>query len=423
MSTACPIFIHVGFTNTGTTSLQRNFFATRRDIFYAGEPYGERGGIFTAIKSVEDFKLDVALIEKQCEELIYAPSGGRPIVISDESLGDTPQLYFGSYVVPRDTIALRLHRFFPSAKIIITIRDQRHYAMSAYFNLKRNTAFFDGIAVPCFSSWLGGVLSRDRCHFMQNLNFSEMVSLYAALFGRENICVLPLEMLVVDGAETYLRKLCAFLGVSFSEGDVANYVEIHNRRMSRRRELVAELLPDARFAEFFGDLTVRLGREQFDAFLDEGPRATVNLSAEDEQAIRRRVGIGNWLVAHELGLDLARYEYPLASDDDLTEQQLGAAKEELAYREDIGRLHRCDNGKELVAAREVGEIARLRELTVELATVRQSPVWRMVERLDRVRRMLVRGKAGQSQREQKTPAALQSPLIWQQHPGSSLHNS
>lgn len=50
-----PIFIQVGFANTGRTSLQRNFFSTRDDIFYVGEPYGECGGIFTMIKNIEDF--------------------------------------------------------------------------------------------------------------------------------------------------------------------------------------------------------------------------------------------------------------------------------------------------------------------------------------------------------------------------------
>ena len=52
-----PVVIHVGFANTGTTSLQRNFFAARDDIFLVGEPYGERGGIFTAIKMRRGFQI------------------------------------------------------------------------------------------------------------------------------------------------------------------------------------------------------------------------------------------------------------------------------------------------------------------------------------------------------------------------------
>lgn len=394
MSTASPIFIHIGFANTGTTSLQRNFFSSRSDIFFAGGPYGERGGIFTAIKSAEDFKFDLGLIERQCEDLIYARSGGRPIVISDESLSDTPQLHFGPYTVPRDMIASRLHHLFPSAKIIITIRDQRHYAMSSYFNLKKNAAFFDAMPMPSFSTWLGAMLSRDRCHFLQNLNFSEAINIYALLFGRENICVLPLEMLIVDGPEAYLRALCNFLGVPFFEKDALNYGEIHNRRMSRRRELVAELLYDARFAGFFDDLTLLLGGERLDSFLDEGPRALVELQAEDEEKIRRRVGTGNWLVAQEFGIDLARYGYLLADDSDFTEPQLSVAKDELAYRRDIDRLGSRERSKDLAASRDAAEIARLREVSFELATLRRSPVWRAVERLEHIRRLFLRGTAG-----------------------------
>jgi hypothetical protein len=385
-----PTFIHVGFTNTGTTSLQRNFFSARDDIFYAGEPYGERGGIFTAIKSIEDFKLDTVLIEEQCDELIFARSGGRPIVISDENLCDTPQLYFGPYIVPRDTIARRLHHFFPAAKIIFTIRDQRQYAMSAYFNLKKNTAFYDAMPVAPFPIWLGAMLSRTRSHFMQNLNFFEIIGYYTTLFGRENVCVLPLEMLVVDGAETYLRRLCGFLDVPFSEADVANYAEIQNRRMSQRRELVAELLHDPRFSRFFSELTELLSHEQLEAFLDDGSRAAVELQPAEDEKISRRVGVGNWLLAREFDLDLARYGYPVASDNDFTQWELSAARQELAYRNDIDQLHRNANGKNLIADRSAGEVSRLRGLAMELMTVRQSPVWRTVERLDRIRRLLRR---------------------------------
>ncbi len=383
MPTDPPIFIHVGFANTGTTSLQKNFFARRDDIFLAGEPYGERGGIFTAIKSIEDFQLDRNLVEEQCRELVYARANGRHVVISDENLCDTPELYFGPYVVPRDTIALRLKHFFPAAKIIFTIRDQRQYAVSAYFNLKRNAAFFDGMPTAPFASWLSAMLSRERSHFLQNLSFHDLIDLYCALFGRENVCVLPLEMLVMDGVDAYLGKLRDFLGLPCSSDDAARYREIHNQRMSQRRELIAELLPDGRFSRFYAELTEHLSPSQLDAFLDGGPRATMELQPEDEERIRRRVGLGNWLLSKEFGLDLERYGYLMAADGDFSARQLAVAWQELAFRTDLERL---SHDTEMIALRQRAEVARLRRLEMELTTVRQSPVWRTVERLDRIRR-------------------------------------
>jgi hypothetical protein len=385
-----PIFIHVGFTNTGTTSLQQNFFAARDDIFFAGEPYGERGGIFTGIKSFEDFKFDTSHFERQCRELIHAKSEGRPIVISDENLCDTPQLHFGPYAAPRDVIGLRLHHFFPSAKIIFTIRDQRQYAMSAYFNLKRNSAFFDNMPIPEFSTWLNAMLFRERSHFMQNLDFMEMINFYSSLFGKENICILPLEILLVDGVNVYLRRLCDFMGLPFSDAKIGNYQEICNRRMSKRRELVAEMLHDDRFSRFYAELREYMQPDRLDAFLDIGPRASIDMQAADEEKIRHRVGMGNWLLAREFDLDLRRYGYPMADDDDFTERQLSVARQELEFQGDIDRLIQAPRGRELVALRQAAEIARLRVLATELMTVRRSPVWRTVERLDRMRRFLLR---------------------------------
>ena len=385
-----PIFIHVGFANTGTTSLQNNFFARRDDIFLAGEPYGERGGLFTAIKSIEDFQLDRNLLEEECRALVYAKAKGRPIVISDENLCDTPELYFGPYVVPRDTIALRLKHFFPAAKVIFTIRDQRQYAVSAYFNLKRNAAFFDGMPTAPFATWLAAMLSRERSHFMQNLNFHDLINLYCTLFGRENVCVLPLEMLAADGADAYLGRLCDFLGLPSSSDDVEHYQQIHNQRMSQRREMIAELLPDSRFSRFYAELVDHLSPSELDAFLNSGPRATVELRADDEERIRQRVGLGNWLLAKEFGLDLVRYGYLMAADNNFSALQLAVAREELAFRTDLERLSHDAASKEMIALRQATEVARLRRLEMELMTVRRSPVWRTVERLDRIRRRFLR---------------------------------
>src|SRR5260221_2006887 len=300
-----PVFIHVGFGNAGPTSLQQNFFAVRDDIFFVGEPYGERGGIFTAIKSKEDFKFDFRYFMSLCKDLIWEKNAGRPVVISDETFCDTPLLYFGPYMMPRDIIASRLHKFFPSAKIIFTIRDQRHYAMSAYSNLKRNTAFFDHMPIPLFSTWLDGMVARERSCFLQNLNFMEAIGLYSTLFGPDNICALPLEMLVEDGPAAYLGKLCDFMGLRLTPADVSNYSNIRNRRMSMQRELAAELLHDDRFVRFYASLSEHIGREQLDALLDDGPPPEAEMEAADQEKILGRVGIGNWLLARQFGLDLA----------------------------------------------------------------------------------------------------------------------
>jgi hypothetical protein len=175
--------IHVGFTNTGTTSLQLNFFSRRNDIFYVGEPYNERGGIFSYLRYAEDFKYDEAYIRRLCNEQIFAKSEGRTIVTSDETFCDSPQIYFAPYLVPRDLIAFRLFRLFQPAKIIFTIRRQEDYISSMYLNLKRNSAFLARMPVPPLSRWYRGMLSQIRSNYLQNINFHDSIALYEQIFA------------------------------------------------------------------------------------------------------------------------------------------------------------------------------------------------------------------------------------------------
>jgi hypothetical protein len=391
-----PVFIHVGFANTGTTSLQRNFFGRRDEIFLAGEPYGERGGIFTAIKTVEDFNFDLGYFAALCHRLISAKSQGRTIVISDETLCEAPQLYISPHVMPRDVIALRLHRLFPSAKIIFTIRDQRQYVVSMYLNLKRNSAKFDQMPVPPFSHWLARQLTQPRSHFLQNLNYFETIELYEDLFGHDNICLLPIELLTIEGPERYLDRLCRFMDLDRDGRDVSNYAIIHNRRMSVRQELVAELLPQHRFAELLAELDKGIGDTRLDAVLDDGPRASVELSAQDEQKIGQRVKIGNWLLARDFGLDLKRWGY-LLPDQALSPKQLDLAAQALRYRRVIAGLRRAEQSADAIELRRTAEVvalrSRLQQVAAELDTVGASPIWRTVRRIDGVRRSLSRAAA------------------------------
>jgi hypothetical protein len=305
--------IHVGFTNTGTTSLQLNFFSRRNDIFYVGVPYHERGGIFSHILYLEDFRYDESYVLRCCNKQILTKSKERIIVISDETLCDTPQLYFAPYVVPRDMIALRLFRLFQPAKIIFTIRRQEDYISSMYLNLKRNSAFFDRMPMPPLSRWYKGMLSQIRCNYLQNINFHEIIAVYEQIFDRENILVLPLEKLIVDGPTRYLQQLCDFMGVDFSDNDVDHFALPRNVRMSELKDLAGELLTEDRFFAFYTGLQETLGRGRLEEALDSGRRAVATLNDDTLADLKERVGSGNRLLAEEYGLDLERYGYTIAA--------------------------------------------------------------------------------------------------------------
>jgi hypothetical protein len=329
--------IHVGFTNTGTTSLQLNFFSRRSDIFYAGEPYNERGGIFSHLRYTEDFKYDEAHIRRLCNEQIFAKSEGRPIIISDETFCDSPQIYFAPYLVPRDLIAFRLFRLFQPAKIIFTIRRQEDYISSMYLNLKRNSAFLARMPLPPLSRWYRGMLSQIRCNYLQNINFHDCIALYEQIFGRENILVLPLERLIVDGPVPYLQKLCGFIGIDLSDHDIDRFTRPHNVRMSQIRNIAAELLSDDRFFTFYSNLEESFGQERVQEFLDAGERAVASLEDDDLADLKERVGLGNRLLTEEYGLELERFGYVLGATQ-LSPQQTKVQNAPLIRRVSANRL-------------------------------------------------------------------------------------
>jgi hypothetical protein len=250
--------------------------------------------------------------------------------------------------------------------------------------------------VPPFSHWLDGHLTQTRSYFLQNLNFLETIRLYEHMFGRDNICLLPIELLITEGSQRYLDRLCRFMGLEADERDVINYAMIHNRRMSTRQERVAELLPQTQFAQLLAELHDAIGRAQFDAVLADGPRASIELSEADELKIAKRVRVGNWVLARDFGLDLERWGYPLP-DKALSTAQLDLAEQELRYRQAIDGLHRAEQSADAVELRRSAEVAalrsRLHELAAELDTVSTSPVWRTVRRIDGARRSLSRAAA------------------------------
>jgi len=353
-------YIHVGFSNTGTTSLQRNFFPHREEIFFAGQPYHERGGLFTLVRSAEDFKYDETYVKRLCRQQLFGDPAGK-LVISDEMLCESAQLYYAPYLVPRDVIARRLFRLFHPAKIIFTIRNQETYVQSMYFNLKRNSAFRSRMPVPPLSSWYRETVSLFRGSYLQNLNFQETIGLYEELFGRSNILVLPLECVVVDGAPRYLQTLCDFMELKLSDEDVARFKNPENARMSVRQDSVAELLSDDRFSSFFADLENLLGRNELVQLLNEGERASTSWAPDDLADLRQRVASGNRRLADDYDLDLERYGYPMAAPGAAARPVSSAANTKASKKSPTARAEELDALLELerrAHASQIEEIER-----------------------------------------------------------------
>jgi len=303
------VTLHVGFGHAATTTLQLSFFAEREDLYYPGTPYQDAGGFFTWLKSHEDYLLDSAEMLRYCEQTVYAhpERRGRPIVVSDELFCEPAEVYYNPCALPGDVIAVRLKRFFPKARVVFTIRNQADYVRSLYFNLKRNYGYLAGMPMPPFDEWWQGRLhSQSRGTQLVNLDFAPLVRVYAELFGQDRVLVLPLEELKTLGAAKYLGRLCQFMDIPLHDADVQRYYKPRNERMSVVEERVAELLA-ARHSE--PALREALANQSLAELTGAAPRATIALSDDVKDEIRKRVSAGNRWLAETFHLPLKDYGY------------------------------------------------------------------------------------------------------------------
>ena len=196
-----PILIHVGPHKTATTFLQENIFkddcgfqpvASRREILFelilASPDEFPSGEFISNINSRVEDALERGLVPILSDEFFY-------------SVYEPNQML-------RVAIANRLKEIAPNARILMGVREQRSHLMSLYREYIRaggraSIDMFllrpDEAVSPIFD--------------LRGLRFDVSLKHYGDLFGEDNVCVLPFELLKAD-ADAYLQNLFDFCGIS-----------------------------------------------------------------------------------------------------------------------------------------------------------------------------------------------------------------
>jgi hypothetical protein len=303
--------IHVGFAHSGTTSLQQNFFARRRDIFFCTS-VANYGGIFSSLKYEEDWSVVERKVKSLCKRHIWAEiPPHQNLVLSDENLIEQPEIYYTPPKMPISLIAQRLKHFFPNARILFTLRNQLEYVVSCYLNLKRNYAHLSNRNIEDFNEWFAGNLTQIANLYLRNLDYSRAIAMFVNTFGKDAVAALPLESLGRLGPKAYLQCIGDLLGIEISEQDIENFQPIRNRRMSSLEDTMLTHSHDPAFRSLHDSLANAMGPAGLREWLDAGERANVSLSDEQIAAIRRRCADGNLYLEREFGLDLSALGYPM----------------------------------------------------------------------------------------------------------------
>lgn len=244
------IVFHIGLPKSASTFLQKNYFPWL-DVLYLGKHYhlNERATRttevfeknFKAISSFSPINLDAAKIE-EIRQSIFALAqefNVQKLVYSNEGLvGSYAENFRNGYL-----IAHCLKKIFNSPKIILIIRRQDHFLESLYRQAIRNG---HSLSVSKFLNYNKGKFYNYRQDYRANidlktLQWDQLVNFYQTTFGKENVLVLPLEMLKNE-SEQFLHKIAKFIGVSS--------IPPINSDMSNRRDSFLLLLIKKFFNSF-----------------------------------------------------------------------------------------------------------------------------------------------------------------------------
>jgi len=193
--------IHIGYHKSASTFLQQQVFPKLpvNYVFFSGE----NRQYLDMIESTNG--LDSLAIQEWIEKEISQkyPTGKHSItVLSHEELSGHPHGYKRISAI---TTAVNLKETFPDAKILIIIRNQLDYMTSLYtFRVA-----VKGHETRGFARFLR---EEGEKGLFDHLEYHRLVELYHQLFGRENVTVIPMEVLL-RSSEDFYHRLFEFLQI------------------------------------------------------------------------------------------------------------------------------------------------------------------------------------------------------------------
>lgn len=306
-----PVIFHVGFPKTATTMLQGAVFARLQHVANIGKPYPPSGpeqhhsdpGALTPLPrairhlAVADRQAyDPAAEAAVREGIAAALASGRTVLLSEEILVS----------VRRNDpveVARRLHRVWPDARILITLREQRSFLVSHYLDdVKRERQWEH---TSSFRRWLEEERSRSLRGIWHMAQYADTVALYAGLFGKDRIHVLLFEDMTSDRLR-FAAGLAGALDVPAEEiGGLLAAARPVKKRVSRGRALAHQISATIAPAALRRPLSRAL--RQLLSF-DSAP-ARPRIPAALSEPLRRFYADGNRQLEAEYGLKLAGYGY------------------------------------------------------------------------------------------------------------------
>lgn len=311
------LLIHIGYHKTGTTWLQNELFVKDSPYFVSLSKNPKRQSTLVRdfIYGSDDyllnsFDLNEDTVLKRLKEITDTLDINNKIpVFSSERLSGNPH----SSGFDAKIIADRLKHFFPNAKILIVIREQRSWILSAYFQ------YLSVGGNHNLHKYLTAKYDKKRPFFSpHHIAYHHLIEYYQYIFRTENVLVLPYETFNNDKA-LFFNKLEHFLDIKINTNNINTNVfynkksnhylnyKLRNLHAMNKPNSLNNYIEKVRFFNTRKFIATKMAK--MNKISDEDFKK--NLKKEIDEWVGDRYNVSNQITQEITGLDLEGLGYQL----------------------------------------------------------------------------------------------------------------
>lgn len=293
-------YLHIGFPRTASTSLQEALWhiedisslGLRENFRYFNSDFEQ---FFTYIQQTPEGDYQPAEAEHYFQKSFGATALMEKVIVSDENLSGVS---FGDSRI----IAERLKVYFPSAQILIVIRNQ-YDLIRSYYEMAPDQPLRALKTKPLsLATWLKMARTNPDKSILPRLNFDEVITSYGRLF--EHVEVVPFELLVIN-PNLFFSQVESFLDLE--SGQLATKMNKRNSGLEFHQERFLSKVP-AR--QMWSQVTPSLLKTTFRKILN-ATKTTPKLTDSDRDFLYHYYRDSNRQLSSKLNLNLEELGYPI----------------------------------------------------------------------------------------------------------------